>query len=115
MRRRKLAIDRKVWLRGEGSDSSALYRSSDKKQCCVGIYLNALGVPKRVMDNIGAADCIDKIPKSASWLLSETYANSAQAENLYIQNDNPNLNPKTRERLIKDTFAANGVDVEFVG
>lgn len=32
----KLVIDRSTWLRGEGSDESALLRSDDGMMCCLG-------------------------------------------------------------------------------
>ena len=39
-----LVIDRRRWLRGEGSVVSALYRSSDRKMCCLGFACLASGL-----------------------------------------------------------------------
>lgn len=54
-----LVIDRRIWLRGEGSLESKLLRERDGKQCPVGILLEALGVPRDEMVGLHTADDVD--------------------------------------------------------
>lgn len=129
----KLRIDREVWARGGRSANCLLSRSQDfggkRRQCCVGIYLSALGVPDDVLRGHGAADEFgvnQMLPESALWL-GQGMCRTDSAQRLYTVNDrsvglpiryseDPILESEEhRERLVADEFALHGVDVEFVG
>lgn len=129
---RELVIDRNVWLRGEGSHQSCLYRPRDGKMCCVGIYLDACGVPKdRMVAHSNATSLAEKLPDEAKWLfgtspLGGTFA-SADANYLYAVNDTeagskPIAHPPPvtvpdeafREAEIVRYFAAHHVRVTFI-
>lgn len=112
----KLIIDRKKWLRGEGSITSRLLRSSDEKQCCVGMYLGQLGVSRELLrdrstpcDGLGAPI---PLPVDAEWLV-DGKDNSPAASMLYCINDPPDILEADRELDITAEFAKRGVEVKF--
>jgi len=104
----KLEIDRRKWLRGEYP--SRLLRVSSRKQCCVGIYLSALGVPdEALLDRCYADSCgVGPLPEEARWLLGH----SADAHALYVRNDDA-MAEETREIAIAAIFAKHGIEVTF--
>lgn len=120
---RKLVIDRKVWLRGEGSLVSELHRKSDGKMCCLGIYLESCGIPRESMTGRGGPfkmfiDSHTEPPEEARWLLDPHgytgQCTSVIASELMTVNDERG-DDALRERRVKALFAQAGVDVEFVG
>jgi hypothetical protein len=118
----KLVINRKIWLRGEGSEKSYL-RRGDGKQCCVGIYCSALGVPEDELTGNVDATRIQKNSTLPSWLFctpgrmySSRDANEAyQINDQVVLSDTPVESESERERLIAEIFARHDVQVEFVG
>lgn len=125
---RILTINRKVWLRGETSNKSALLRGKDQKKCCLGFYLSSLGVPpEHLLDNGTPAEvvCYKRFPKWGRWLLSNR-ENSRATDRLIDINDtevNSYLDEanrtqlqseKEREDLIRKEFAKHNVRVRFV-
>lgn len=114
----KLIIDRKTWLRGEGSAASFLRRSEDGKQCCLGFYCRAVGLSLgQITDNHspwGAAhneNCENLLP---GWLInSYEQDNSLDCQSLMDINDEPGL--KDREEKIKEIFALHDVQISFKG
>lgn len=108
----KLKIDRQVWLRGEGSARSYLFRSHDAKLCCVGLYLRDLGVAEEDLEALKSACTVCNLPFGASWL-APARVSSPIAGELYETNDDPNIDPEVREQKIADLFARAGVEVEF--
>jgi hypothetical protein len=126
---RRLTIDRAVWLRGEGSEDSFLCRESDGKQCCIGIYLQELGVDAgKLRGRKTAADLVLlgnmvgllnlSIPDEASWLCpameSLTHAKNSTVSLLYSANDKEGISEDVREAKVKALFASENVDVVFV-
>jgi hypothetical protein len=107
----EFVIRRSVWLRGEGPMNSMLLRPSDGKQCCVGIYLSACGVPNEALEHRPNATSVttvkDLIP---TWLL----VSSITVNWLYRRNDAPYLHDGDREAGIQHLFAEAGVKVTFV-
>ena len=105
-------IDRKIWLRGEGTDMSSLLRRMDDKQCCLGIYLEACGMPRDMLREISEpAYVLTTLPEETLWLMdTEKY----QDINLMTINDNQDLWETQRERKIAEIFAQHGITVEFV-
>lgn len=107
---RQFTIDRRVWLRGEGPVSSYLLRKEDQKMCCVGMYLQACGVSRRMLENRHAASQIPKKYASVAWLRDSERVPEA----LYAANDD-NMKPRVRERIIATLFKQFGnVVVKFV-
>lgn len=132
MERRKLVIDRRIWLRGEPEvvggkweDASQLHRAKDEKMCCVGIYLHACGMSIEALSGHGEAESVltndvsnefydeeKTFIEEACWLIADR---SDPASKLYATNDDSTLPEDVREQIIAKTFAQYGVDVEFVG
>ncbi len=127
---KKIIIDRKIWLHGKKqidntgdkpAKASALYRLLDKKMCCIGIYLNQCGIPKKILlDKPDAMDVLDagfKLPKQAAWLIKtdtyssekEYYNNSEDSGMLMTINDGT-----ANEDKIKKLFAKHNVEIEFI-
>ncbi len=124
----KLKIDRSRWARGGGNKNFLL--DGLGRQCCVGMYLTALGVPDDVLRGTSTADTwgvAGKIPAAGSWLNDNVECRTDDAQLLYTVNDRtPGVVPpgddpgpavdseEHRERLIAEVFDRHGVDVEFV-
>jgi hypothetical protein len=72
-----LTIDRKLWLRGEGSRYSKLLRGLDGKMCCLGFASLALGEIKETILGLGAPFAL------RSW----ENKNSAQIKAAMVVND----------------------------
>lgn len=114
----ELTIYEDDWLRGKGSGNSALFTGAGT-QCCLGQYLEACGVPRQEMLNIGTvAGFFDKtqLPKFLAWLTerSTTYHfNSAEGVNLMTANDDIELTEEERKPVVAAAFGAHGVHVTF--
>ncbi len=117
----KFTIDRKTWLRGEGSLCSFLLRAEDGKQCCLGFYLKSCGVPSDEILGFRSPICISGIsdnflsmPKT-SWLFSSLGVLSNSTNDLMTLNDSTNVASESmKENLIKKIFLKNDVEAEFV-
>jgi hypothetical protein len=112
----KLVIDRRIWLRGEGPAVSYLLRGSDKKQCCVGILCEALGVSKENLQGIKGSQILVgfNLPE---WLTQE----GVDLFEVYKINDTwvpANVEvaafEASREAKITELFAKHDIQVEFV-
>ena len=66
---RTLTIDRAVWYRGQGPEESKLLRSEDGRRCCIGLYLQACGVPDNALRGKPVAVQLFNIalPPEADW------------------------------------------------
>lgn len=135
----KFMIDRAVWMRGgDGSLLQERRPLRKRKQCCIGIYLTALGVPDDeireegdpggiAMGLAGADTFGDKLraklpwPRAADWLVDGftqgVVNNSKLCNDLIEVNDKDawEIDDDVREMRIRDLFAQAGVDVEFEG
>lgn len=125
----KLVINRQVWLRGEGSEKSYLRRNADGKQCCVGIYCSALGIPEDQLTAQTDATRVREKYRLPGWLFQEPNRmfSSKDANEAYQLNDAVIQvvnhledaflvsSESERERLLTEIFHRNGVEVEFVG
>lgn len=109
---KKLTIDRKIWLRGEGSVRSKLLRPEDQKRCCIGIYLESCSVPKETLLNKGTYYGIAQwgvlLPEETAWL------HSYVAQAFYTTNDDQTLTEEEREQKLTALFAGQGIEVEFI-
>ena len=116
---RTVVIDRRIWLRGD--PNSFLLRKGDKKRCCVGIYLRAVGVADDFLIGKGTASGVScDLPVEAQWLLSPLLygaVDSNAAATLYQDNDRhrASTTEEKREADIKEGFAQHGVKVVFRG
>lgn len=107
----KLTIDRKIWLRGEGSEHSILLNNADGRKCCLGIYLSSVGFSdEKIKQKRCPSDVIGSIPE---WLL-DNKKDSDLCKELICENDNEHIKEDDREKLIKDLFKKAGIEVEYI-
>jgi hypothetical protein len=120
----KLTISRKIWLRGTGlQGNSKLLRSKDSKMCCVGIYLEALGVPRDRLEDESSAHglAMNDIPVEAKWLIKlddgfvGRCTGSEEAYELYLTNDRDprEITDNEREDEVKRLFGRQGIEVTY--
>ena len=114
----KLIIDRDNWIRGEGGESGRLCRASDGKMCPVGMLLQQAGVPKTALAGRRSASAVPYLPESVRWLVWKLEGGGTfeteEATYLYTTNDSPTLPEAEREDLLRNQFAKQHVEVEFV-
>lgn len=107
-----LIIDRKRWLRGEqGCNASKLFRSEDKKMCCLGFFARKCGYTIKEIRNVYAPqDCtLNKFP---GWLVFKG-VNTDIGVNLMTINDGVGMDNKVREKKIIKVFKKKGISVVF--
>jgi hypothetical protein len=121
----ELVIDRKIWLRGEGTSKSYLQRLSDGKRCCVGTFCIAAGIPPKRIIGCSAISLFNKIGQSLA-VNFQTVDAQVTFNRLYVINDTPvgdecpflapneRMTEEKREELIKTEFAKLGVNVTFI-
>jgi hypothetical protein len=113
----KLIIDRKIWLRGEGAMKSKLLRSTDDKMCCIGIYCEALGVPKNELLDHSGSQVLDgeaigvKLP---DWIQPPAGDSEGDLFSAYEINDDNGTRDYEREKDLTEIFARHDVEVEFI-
>ena len=118
----KLTIDRDVWLRGEGPDESYMHREEDGKMCCLGIYLEACGIPKEAMTQLKTpAEPLRKHNpdpgKDVSWAImmnNGRLTNSPITNQLMRINDSIGIDEANREDSVREILGERGIEVEFV-
>jgi hypothetical protein len=128
----KLTIQRSKWYRGQDSTESRLLRP-DGRMCCLGFYAKALGATDDQIESLHTpAMCLSNpniLPNpftwgnGGEWLLFlppnapktiRNHQNSKTCSALMNLNDDREINDETREKEVKEIFAKNGVEVEFV-
>lgn len=114
-------IDRKIWLRGEGSERSALLRAEDGKMCCLGIFLDKCGVPRgrlkgaaNPMDPFRPQQDLNDVPKPAQCLFDKGSLRSQVFNLMGINDAVGEVSEGVREERIAQEFADIGVRVTFV-
>lgn len=116
----EFTINVENWLRGTGEDMSFLHRSQDGKECCVGQYLRACGMPVEAINNIKAGRQIivgrnSALPPQARWLVNREgiWHDTEDATELYSCNDDQIMSEQFRRKEIVRLFGLNGVQVKF--
>jgi hypothetical protein len=104
----KFIVDRRTWYRGQGSATSALLRG-DGARCCIGFVGAQCGVDDELMR---FADAAWNAPSTAwpAWILRVRDVRAC-----YEINDDPTIADAEREKLLAETFALHGDEIEFVG
>lgn len=121
---KSFTIERKSWLRGEGS-RSRLLRSSDNKMCCLGFYAMSCGLSEidiRDESTIGFVinndlSLLNKVSRDINILIEiydGDYYGTSVAIALVETNDNKKMKDCEREVEITKLFASVGVRVSFV-
>ena len=109
-----LTIDRKTWLRGEGSSNSFLLRPKDDKKCCLGFFCASKGYRKKQMVGVKYPNQLAAAPKKLPELVDVSLKNTSVITKLVCDNDNSLMAEEEREKRIAAHFLTIGVKVEFV-
>lgn len=131
---KSFTIDRSKWYRGNHADCSKLLITHDDicqekgcqepshknaetmgKMCCLGIYLLACGVPKKLLANVGSPDYIPRNFEDGAvpeWLVADENP-TILCDHLMTTNDSIDLSEDVREASIKEDFATVGIKVRF--
>jgi len=109
----KLIVDRKIWLRGEGTEKSFLYRVEDGKMCCVGILGKQLGIPERELRGVKGTMICPSI-KWPNWANSGWMEETSHINKAYHINDNLIMTETEREIELTEFFKAHDIQVEFI-
>lgn len=110
---KQFTINRKKWLRGEGSEYSSLLRTEDGKMCCLGFLGLACGGTKKQIESCDSPAGTYG-PKWPSALLHpDTGLDSTTCEELMKVNDNEDLTDTERESRLKKIFKEIGIKVVF--
>ncbi len=105
---KKFTIDRKSWLRGEGSDKSFLLRD-DGKMCCLGQYCLASNIPKDTLINTKSPYSLKNDKKiKVENLMGQFWVGDAMSVN-----DKETLSDKLREENLIELFKEGGIEVTF--
>lgn len=122
---KKFTVVREKWFRGRGGVDSALV-TKNGHMCCLGFYSAACGVVdlSRRADSFGNPEdhlSEQKIMAEMPYNLAPSeqkklpeWACSSSADTLANINDNAFIFDDERERQLKEEFAKQGVEVEFV-
>ena len=111
-------VDRKTWLRGEGSHKSYLLRACDGKMCCLGHVALQCGFTS---EEITAVDCPGALRSPAAmekwpaWFFNSIGNQANEMTDAMATNDEQDLPEGERERRIAEIFAEHGDVLEFVG
>lgn len=110
----KFTINRKTWSRGEYN--AALYRSDDRKKCCLGFYALACGLRvEDIRDKAEPTDVEEKHHSKMKPLFTKKGDQNELCYRLMAINDSQKTSDARKEKAIKNNFAKVGVEVEFVG
>lgn len=133
--RDRFTIKRSEWARGARTRSGAVNSllRKDNKKCCLGIYAEHCGIELVVLE-ASPLDIVCRLgwegtPANYRDLLVATgrrcerldgpgrvgiFSNTRAAVELMAINDQSRISDKRREELLKEAFAAYGIEVEFV-
>lgn len=126
----KLIIDRATWGRGDWEKyetdpvqaqymSSRLLNSRVNRKCCLGFLGQACGIPDAQMQ--GETLPRESNTKWPKWLFNPTnplkspWYTSIELTAFVDANDATEVSETERERRLTELFAAQGVEVEFIG
>jgi hypothetical protein len=121
----EFTIKRSLWYRGLGAYHSALL-NPDGKMCCIGFFAKACGLEdsdilhKKVLGPNSTdvdTECVE-----TGWRELEVALNNQEGldihhkfklSNLYSTNDSSITSDATKEKIITDSFASQGITVKF--
>jgi hypothetical protein len=108
----KFTVDRKTWYRGHASEDSSLLRS-DGTRCCIGFVGQQCGIEDRYLLGKGLTLDVTKNQRTFPvWMHSSS--THSDIGRVYAANDSRSLSDPQREAKLKEIFARNGDEIEFV-
>ncbi len=111
----KFQVDRRTWLRGEGSLRSSLLRI-DGKQCCLGFRAEACGVSKSALLGVQVPSQLSGTVPDALLELADAYVKTPHLCSAGVTgaNDDKGMSDSEREMILTELFAERGDVVEFI-
>jgi hypothetical protein len=117
----KFIVPRRTWFRGQGTAESRLLTLKGMR-CCVGSVGQQCGVSDAEMKNRKAIHSFsfsetDRLgrPQILGGFLEWMYLGCGFfISSVYNINDNPNLSDAEREKQLKEKFAEQGDEIEFI-
>lgn len=103
----KVVIKKRSWLRGDNNDSQ-LYRTRDRKMCCIGFLARTLGCK---VSDIKGRGTLNDVPNEKAENFNETH--SHVLEEAYVTNDDPDMVEKDRISQLKALGKSMGVRFVF--
>jgi hypothetical protein len=122
----KFTVKRSEWLRGEGHDTSRLRRAGDGKKCCWGFACEQMGISLSLSyEPPGISSILQQMPldqRATSPLMefctvklySDFLCEKEWVYETYAVNDSEVISDACREQRLKELFAAEGHEIEFV-
>jgi len=112
----QLVIDRRLWLRGQGADSSYLLDSETGQMCCLGFLCVAVGINENAIAGVRAPCCLVSTTELHPWLefLTNGRYPSTISQNLTKANDAKSMTDMDREQTLRTDFKAHGINVKFI-
>lgn len=108
----KFIVDRAKWYRGQGELESKLCRT-DGKMCCIGFVGEQSGISKVDLLNVASIQSckISTHRRWPRWMVNDIES----VHKAYLTNDDLEISDDIREAKLKEIFAAEGDEIEFVG
>lgn len=113
-----VVVSRKKWLRGEGE--GFLFRSDDKKMCCLGFMCKAAGATEQDMENLSVpSELYERKQIEAGFCLKDSTNLDFSCNDDWIfeavnYNDRSDITRDEREKHLKRVFNQQGISVKFV-
>jgi hypothetical protein len=132
---KEFTVNRKKWLRGEGSDKSYLMDPISGKMCCLGFYAKQSGLSKKDIESMPSpgsviqllngdevytnAEVICRPAKPIKWNTKLIWrgqkCNSKTCDALMDANDDEDITDEVREKNLTSLFKKIGITVKFIG
>jgi hypothetical protein len=114
----KVIVDRERWLRGEGSNASALYRE-DGKMCCMGFAAIAAGYKKSDLLGLKSIHSLEIATRQRVIVAPENCSitedeNNLKYHPLYVQNDAGLTTDAEKEETLIRMGKKVGIEFSFV-
>jgi hypothetical protein len=111
----KFIVDRTKWYRGQGFAQSRLL-TPDGKRCCIGFVGQQVGCTDQELLNKDTVARLYGIAyeRNVVGLFPAWMQNHDKLQNAYAINDNSEISDGLREAQLKEEFAKNGDEIEFI-
>lgn len=119
----KFTIERSKWARGTINQPSLLLSQETQCKCCLGHFATACGIPDSAIKDVMTPYSVkidNNVPADSPFnmmicvLGNGCFNNSQLAADLIYLNDSPTISEDEREQKIKEKFAENCIEVEFL-
>lgn len=119
---KSFVVERKRWLRGRPEAGFSFLLDSANRRCCLGFYASACGVTDEMLlawSNPGVLKDVigDNYPEQMGWLIESRAGKTIPSKAGYAlmeMNDDSLLGDDDKEKRVREGFAKQGIEVQFV-